>query len=108
MGIDIAALVSMARHGMFKAGLIPHELHAVAKRAEVDGSPLGVTPQLFQERLQWMEDEHEVDINIDKEQADVLAVMSSIEIQKYPAAMAATAKVLNAMGESLSTLKVHL
>ena len=31
MGIDIASLVSMARHGMFKAGLIPHELHAVAR-----------------------------------------------------------------------------
>jgi len=100
MGIDIAALVGMARHGMFKAGLIPHELHAVATKAEEDGSPLGVTPQLFQDRLEWMEDEHEVDMNIDKEQADVLAVISSIEIQKYPDSMGATAKVLNAMGEN--------
>jgi Fe-S oxidoreductase len=47
-----------------------------------------------------MEDEHEVDINVDQEKADVLAVMSSIEIQKYPDAMAGTAKILNAMGES--------
>jgi len=100
LGIDIATLVSTARHGMFKAGLVPHELHAIAERAELDGSPLGVTPKLFEERLEWMEDEHEVDINIDKDQADVLAVMSSIEIQKYPDAMAATAKILNAMDES--------
>ena len=100
MGIDIASLVSMARHGMFKAGLIPHELHAVAERAEKDGSPLGVTPEVFEDRLEWMEDEHEVDIHIDQEQADVLAVMSSIEIQKYPDSMAATAKILNAVGES--------
>ncbi len=100
MGIDIASLVSQARHGMFKAGLIPHELHAVAERAEVDGSPLGVTPQVFEDRLEWMEDEHEVDINIDEDEADVLVVMSSIEIQKYPDAMAATAKILNATGES--------
>ena len=39
MGIDIAGLVSMARHGMFKAGLIPHELHEVAKKAAETGSP---------------------------------------------------------------------
>ncbi len=100
MGIDIATLVSTARHGMFKAGLVPHELHAVAERAEVDGSPLGVSPEIFEDRLEWMEDEHEVEINVDLDKADVLAVMSSIEIQKYPAAMAATAKILNAMGES--------
>ncbi|MEJ2171359.1 MAG: (Fe-S)-binding protein [Woeseiaceae bacterium] len=100
MGIDIASLVSTARHGMFKAGLIPHELHAVAKRAEVDGSPLGVTPKVFEDRLEWMEDEHEVDINLNKEEADILVVISSVEIQKYPAAFAATAKILNAMDES--------
>lgn len=100
MGIDIAALIGMARHGMFKAGLIPHELHAVAERAHVDGSPLGVTPKSFEDRVEWMGDEHDVEMNIDQDQADVLAVMSSIEIQKYPEAMAATAKILNAMGES--------
>ncbi len=100
VGIDIATLVSMARHGMYKAGLVPHELHAVAERAEVDGSPLGITPKLFEQRIEWMEDEHEIDINLDQEKVDVLAVMSSIEIQKYPDAMAATARVLNAMGES--------
>jgi Fe-S oxidoreductase len=90
----------MARHGMYKAGLVPHELHAVAERAEVDGSPLGITPKLFEQRIEWMEDEHEIDINLDQEKVDVLAVMSSIEIQKYPDAMAATARILNAMGES--------
>jgi Fe-S oxidoreductase len=99
MGIDIAGLVSMARHGMFKAGLIPHELHEVAKRAAETGSPLGITPEKFEDRIEWMADEHEVDIPVDVEQADVLAVMSSIEIQKYPQSIAATAKILNAAGE---------
>lgn len=100
MGIDIAALIGMARHGMFKAGLIPHELHAVAERAHIDGSPLGVSPQSFEDRVEWMGDEYDVEMKIDQEQADVLVVMSSIEIQKYPQAMAATAKVLNTLGES--------
>jgi len=100
MGIDIAGMVSMARHGMFKAGLIPHELHETAKKAAETGSPLGVTPDKFEDRLEWMADEHDVEIPVDKEKADVLAVMSSIEIQKYPESMAATAKILNATGDS--------
>jgi Fe-S oxidoreductase len=85
---------------MFKAGLIPHELHETAKKAAETGSPLGVTPEKFEERLEWMADEHEVEIPVDVDHADVLAVMSSIEIQKYPESMAATAKILNASGES--------
>ena len=43
MGIDIASLISQARHGMFHAGLVPHELWAVTERAHREGSPLGAT-----------------------------------------------------------------
>ena len=100
LGIDIASMVSMARHGMFKAGLVPHELHAVAERAEVEGSPLGVTPDVFADRPVRMEDEHAVEISVAQEPADILVGMSSIGLQKDPHAMAATAKILNAMGES--------
>jgi Fe-S oxidoreductase len=100
MSIDIATLISQARHGMFHAGLVPHELYAVAERAKREGSPLGATPQVFESRIEWMGDEHEVDMNVDLDQADVLVLMSSIEIQKYPESMAATAKILNQMGKS--------
>jgi Fe-S oxidoreductase len=100
MGIDIATLVGQARHGMFKAGLVPHELHAVAERAKLEGSPLGATAEVFEDRADWMADEHETDVNMDKEQADILVAMSSIEIMKYPNSIGATARVLNALGES--------
>jgi Fe-S oxidoreductase len=100
MSIDIATLVGMARHGMFHAGLVPHELYMVTEKAEREGSPLGATPQVFESRIEWMGDEHEVEMNVDLDQADVLVLMSSIEIQKYPESMAATAKILNQMGKS--------
>ena len=100
MGIDIAALVGLARHAMFEAGLVPHELWAVAERAAREGSPLGATPKVFEERIEWMGDEHEVEMHVDQDKADVLVTMSSIEIQKYPESMAAVAKVLNHMGLS--------
>ena len=98
MGIDIAGLVAQARHAMFAAGIVPHELHAVAERAEREGSPLGATPKVLKERIEWLADEHEVDISLDRPQADVLITLSSIEIMKYPMALVSLAKILNRMG----------
>ena len=100
MGIDIAGLVAQARHGMFAAGLVPHELHAVAERAEREGSPLGATPKVLKERIEWLADEHEVEIPLDRPEADVLVTLSSIEIMKYPASIVALARILKHLGAS--------
>jgi Fe-S oxidoreductase len=100
MGIDIAGLVAQARHGMFAAGLVPHELWAVAERAEREGSPLGATPKVLKDRIEWLSDEHEVDIALDKPKADVLVTLSSIELMKYPKSLVALAKILNRLGAS--------
>jgi len=98
MGIDLASLISQARHGMFQAGLVPHELWAVAERAAREGSPLGATPKVFADRISWLADEHEIDIPLDKARADVLCTMSSIEIMKYPEAVVATARIMRHLG----------
>jgi Fe-S oxidoreductase len=98
MGIDIASLVGLARHGMFKAGLVPHELWAVAERAEREGSPLGATPKVLKERLEWLADEHEVTMRLDQPEAEILVTFSSIEIMKYPQSLVATARVLEHAG----------
>jgi Fe-S oxidoreductase len=98
VSIDIASLVSQARHGMFQAGLVPHELWAVAERAHREGSPLGATPKVFKDRCEWLADDHEVDIPVDREKADVLCTMSSIEIMKFPDSIVATAKIMRHLG----------
>jgi hypothetical protein len=59
----------------------PHELWVVAER---EGSPLGARAKVLKERLDWLADEHEVEMHVDKPQADVLVTFSSIEIMKYP------------------------
>jgi Fe-S oxidoreductase len=100
MGIDIAGLVAQARHGMFAAGLVPHELWAVAERAEREGSPLGATPKVLKERIEWLADEHGIEIALDRPQADLLVTLSSIEIMKYPASVVALARILNRLGAS--------
>jgi Fe-S oxidoreductase len=100
MGIDIASLVGLARHAMFAAGLVPHELWAVAERAAREGSPLGATPKVLKERLEWLADDYDVEMRVDKPKADVLVTFSSIEIMKYPESLVATARVLNHAGYS--------
>ena len=100
MGIDIAGLVAQARRGLFAAGLVPHELWAVAERAAREGSPLGATPKVLRERVEWLADEHDVDIALDRSPADVIVTLSSIEIMKYPASIVALARILNAMSVS--------
>ena len=94
MGIDIAGLVGLARHAMFAAGLVPHELWAVAERAEREGSPLGATPKVLKERIAWLKDEHGIEIPLDRDRADVLVTLSSVEIMKYPGSIVAVARVM--------------
>jgi len=98
MGIDIASLVGLARHAMFQAGLVPHELWAVAERAEREGSPLGATPKVLKERIEWLAEEHGVEIPLDRPRADILVTLSSIEIMKYPQSIVALARVLRHIG----------
>ena len=99
MSIDVATLVGSVRKAMFQAGMAPQNLYDVAERAKNEGSPLGATATVFEDRVEWMGDEFETDVFIDEDEADIMVTMSSIEIMKYPHAMGATAKILNALGE---------
>jgi len=50
---------------------------------------------VLRERVEWLADEHGVEIVLDAPHADVLVTFSSIEIMKYPESLVATARVLN-------------
>ena len=98
MGIDIASIVGGARQAFVKAGLGPEDLLAAADNSRDHGSPLGLTPDKLKERIEWLEDEHDVSIALDKEKADILLTVSSIEAMKYPESIVAAAKLLNHAG----------
>ena len=100
MGIDIASLVALQRRGFAAAGIGPTDLFEIADNSRDKGSPLGVTPEVLAERIEWLSDEHEVDIRLDEPRADVLLTVSSIEMMKYPQSIVAMAKLLNHAGES--------
>ncbi|MDR3472990.1 MAG: (Fe-S)-binding protein [Devosia sp.] len=100
MGIDIASIVGGARQAFVAAGLGPEDLLQAADNSRDHGSPLGVTVAKLKDRLEWLEEENEVPIALDKEKADVLLTVSSIELMKYPESVVAMAKLLNHAGVS--------
>jgi len=101
MGIDIADLVEQARHGMFEAGLAPHDyLGLLAEKEHATGSPFGLTIAKFQEMLHTIGTERGVVMHVDEAKADIVPTVSSIDLKTYPGSMAAIAKILNHMGSS--------
>ena len=98
MAIDIASIVAISRQAFAAAGLGPSDLMAAADNSRDKGSPLGVTSDVLADRIEWLEDEHEIEIALDKPKADVLLLVSSIELMKYPDSVAAMAKLLNHAG----------
>jgi Fe-S oxidoreductase len=99
MGIDLGSLLHEVRAGMSAAGLVPEELMAAVNKQIKEGSPLGMTADVWDQRLEWVADEWEVDIPRDVKGADTLVVFSSIEVMKFPTNVAAIAKIMNKAGE---------
>ena len=86
MGIDLAGLISDARQGMARAGLAPRAL-----REDVD--PNAAT-RAFRECIARLAAEHHVDMPVDRPKAEILYAVSATEVESYPNAIVAAAKVL--------------
>ncbi len=98
MGIDLGSLLHEVRAGLAAAGAVPADLMAAVNKQVEEGSPLGMTAQVWEQRLEWIADEWEVEIPKDVQGADALVVFSSIEVMKFPTNVAAIAKILNKAG----------
>ena len=97
MGIDIAELVKEARHGMFKAGLVPDRLALMDRTAQQWGStatPGDDLPDILAEAAA----EHGVAIPCDLAAADILVTAAPAELGEHTKALAASAKILNRVG----------
>jgi Fe-S oxidoreductase len=105
MGIQLGPLIHEVRSAFSEACVVPADLMAAVNKQVDEGSPLGVTDDVYESRLEWVADEWEVELPVDVKGADTLVIFSSIEIMKFPNNLAAIAKILNAAGEkwTLST-----
>jgi len=97
MGIDIAELVRSARHGMYRAGLIPERLALMDRTARQWGSPATPAEDL-PDILADIASEHGVEIPCNLPAADMLVTAAPAELTEHTKAMADAARVLNALG----------
>lgn len=98
MAIDVASVVAVTRQAFAAAGMGPADLRAAAVNSRDRGSPLGLTPELLESRVEWLSDDDEVEMPLDREKAEVLLTVSSIEMMKYPKSISAMAKLLDTAG----------
>ena len=97
MAIDIAELVKEARHGMFKAGLLPDRLALMDRTARQWGST--ATPgEDLPEILAEVGRIYGVHIPCDLGAADILVTAASAELGEHTKALADSAKILNRIG----------
>lgn len=97
MGIDIAELVRAARHGMYRAGLIPDRLALMDRTARQWGSPATPAEDL-PDILAEVSREHGVEIPCDLPAADLLVTAAPAELSEHTKALADAARVLNRIG----------
>lgn len=99
MGIDIAELIKKARHGMFKAGLVPERLQLMDRTARAWTSP--ATPaEDFADIIREAGEKYGVEMKIDLDKADYLVTVAPAELTEHTKALANIAKVLNKIGAS--------
>lgn len=99
MGIQLGPLIHEVREAMAEAKVVPADLLESVRKQEEIGSPLGVSDDMWEDRIEWIADEWEVDIPIDVKGAETLVVFTSIELMKFPENIVAIAKIMNAAGE---------
>jgi Fe-S oxidoreductase len=99
MGIDIAALIEQARHAMFDAGLAPAELYEKARRQVRLGQPED-SAEPYAEQLLAIGRQYGAPINLDMAEAEVMLCVPRTDIENYPAAVAALARVMVHLGVS--------
>ncbi len=98
MGIDIAGTIRKMREGYAAAGLVPEGLRRSQEFVERTTSPMGVTPKALIAQVRHQEEATGIRIELDKEGAEYMALLSSMEIMGYPEVIGAYARIFKAAG----------
>jgi Fe-S oxidoreductase len=99
MGIDVAALIEQARHAMFEAGLAPKELYEKAAHQQATGQP-EVSAEPYRDQLLAIGARFGVPMPLDEPEAAVMLCVPRTDIEHYPSAVAALARVMHHLGLS--------
>ncbi|WPL15634.1 succinate dehydrogenase/fumarate reductase iron-sulfur subunit [Thiorhodovibrio winogradskyi] len=98
MGIDTASLVHHLRSALVAAELVPPELATLHHEQKYRRTVFGASGEKFIELVQRIRDHYEMDVPLDKPQADVLVLSSAVDLVGNGNGLLATAKVMNHLG----------
>src|ERR1700722_12853196 len=99
MGIDVAALIDQVRYAMFDAGLAPKELYEKAPPQQATGQP-EASAEPYRDQLQAIGARFEVEIPLDRPEAEIMLCVPRTDIEHYPTAVASLARVMQHLGRS--------
>jgi Fe-S oxidoreductase len=99
MGIDVAALIEQARHAMFEAGLAPQELYRKAAHQQKTGQP-EASAEPYRDQLLAIGKQFGVEMRLDASEAEFMLCVPRTDIEHYPKAVAALARVMLHLGVS--------
>lgn len=100
VGNDITAMIRKQREGMAAAGHAPEGLIGASTRAVKIGSPMGVKLPAVQAQAKHVQNDTGLEIPFDKQGAEYLVLMSSMEIMNYPEYLGAIARIMQRAGAS--------
>ncbi len=100
VGNDITYMIRKEREGFSAAGYAPDGLKDATKRTLEIGSPMGVTWKALKAQISHIEKEIGLTIPVDKQGAEYLSLLSSLEIMGFPEYIGSIAKIFDRTGVS--------
>ena len=100
VGNDITYMIRKMREGMAASGHAPPDVIAATTRAVTIGSPMGVKWPAVQAQIRHAQTETGIEVPVEKEGADYLVLMSSMEIINFPEYLSALSRIFKQAGVS--------
>ncbi|MEA3275126.1 MAG: (Fe-S)-binding protein [Pseudomonadota bacterium] len=100
VGNDLQYMIRKAREGMVASGHAPEGLISAASRAVHTGSPMGLKWKTLEVQIKHVESSSGLAVPLDKEDADYLVLLSSMEIINFPEYLEAITRIFDHAGVS--------
>ena len=100
VGNDLAYMIRKLREGMAVSGHAPEGVIGATKRTVEIGSPMGVRLPAVKAQMKHVEDDTGIEIPLDREGAEYMVLLSSMEIINFPEYLGAIAKIMKQAGKT--------
>jgi Fe-S oxidoreductase len=100
VGNDITYMIRKMREGMSASGHAPEDMIAATTRAVNIGSPMGVKWPAVLAQIKHVQAETGIEVPVEREGADYLVLMSSMEIINFPEYLSGLCRIFKQTGVS--------